>query len=56
MGSTKYGQHPQPKGETAREELNEIITGMDLFCMPLKETTQLTRYSKYSISQANPKC
>lgn len=39
----------------AREELNEIKTGMDLFCVPLKEKTQLTRYSKYSMFKANHK-
>lgn len=44
-----------PEGETAREELNEIKTGIDLFCAPLKEKTQLTRYSKYSMFKANHK-
>lgn len=28
---------------------------MDLFCVPLEEKTQLTRYSKYSMFKANHK-
>lgn len=51
----KYGQYPQPKGETAREELHKIKTGTDLFCMPLKEKTQPTRYSKYGMFKVNHK-
>lgn len=50
---TKYGQYPQPEGETAREELNEIKTSTDLFCESLKVKRQLTGYSKYSVFNRN---